>query len=410
MSSQRYPALTQTKPPSILEKNVSDQGFTDLDEFSPLSDFENAVQDSLSEVSELLHNLDRGMQDSELESKSNFRYYLDYARFSKEWGIVDFEGWRLPAQGRAKEYCQKWNFLGCSNINKHPYKQHYAEHQLYQCKTSNCTKCIESWINRNANRGTQRWMKFLEEKPGAVLRSVILSPPPESFNQSYSQLKNWLKQILKIANITTCSIVFHPYRFRDKKKLQPYYSPHFHLITSNYLTNTTEFYNKTKWLIKNKGDLKNELDIFNNLRYVFSHCGVKTRTHSIRWLGDVSYRKLKVEKIASPHFCPYCNLELVVFRLNPMMKCKPPPINFIGLFNSDAYLPVYIEDNETKIPFYELVDQPKSVLEYQEFEIFSFEMQLLQKSRWPNVIQKIREFNETIRKTTLDCLTLDQWL
>lgn len=401
-----YPALTQTN----IRPETLDQEFRDLDEFSPLSDFENAIQDQLSEVLDLLHDLDRGMQDSELESKSNFRYYLDYARFSPGWKNIEFEGWRLPAQGQPKEYCQKWNFLGCNNLNLHPNKQHYAEHQLYQCKTSNCPKCIESWINRNSNRGTRRWMKFKENTQGKILRSVILSPPPESYNQSYSQLKNWLKSILKIANITTCSIVFHPWRFRDKKKTEPYYSPHFHLITSNYLTNTTEFYNKTKWLIKNKGDLETELDVFNNLRYVFSHCGVKSSTHSIRWLGAVSYRKLKVEKQPRSQFCPYCNLELVIFRLNPKMKCKPPPINFIGLYDSTAYVTVHIEDSETKIPFYDLIDNPQSTSEYEEIEIFSFEMQLLQKFRLPGVMDVIRNLNELDRKTAITCTTIDDWV
>jgi len=401
----RYPALTQTnaKQISLIKKK------SDLDEFSPLSDFDNAIQDSLSEVSELLHDLDRGMQDAELEEKSNYRYYLDYARFSEEWKNIEFDGWKLPAQGRAKKYCQKWNFLGCANIHKHPEKKHYAEHQLYECKTSNCPLCIESWINRNANRGTQRWMKYKEYDHNIVLRSVILSPPPEAYNQSYAQLKTWLKSILKVANITTCSIVFHPFRFHDKKKLKPFYSPHFHLITSNYLTNTTEFYNKTKWLIKNKGDLESDLDIFNNLRYVFSHCGVKKRTHAIRWLGGVSYRKLKVEKHENPSRCPYCDLPLVLFKLNPTMKCKPPPINFVGLYDSDAYSLVYIENDDQQIPFYTLVDNPKSTHEYEEIEIFSFEMQLLQKFRLPAVLSAIQEMKELIRKTASKCAIMDNY-
>lgn len=410
LNKLRYPALTQTNP-RLDEKEPE---FADLDQFTPLSDFENAIQDSLSEVSELFHQIKTGVidaefQDKELESKSNFRYYLDYARFSKGWKEIEFDGWRLPAQGEFKQYCQKWNFLGCANIEKHPGKQHYAEHQLYECKTSGCPKCVESWINRNANRGTQRWMKYKEQNPYAVLRSVILSPPPSAYGQSYSQLKKWLKSVLKTANITTCSIIFHPFRFHDKKKLKPFHSPHFHLITSNYLTNTTQFYNKTKWLIKNKGDLETELDIFHNLRYVFSHCGVKTRTHAIRWLGDVSYRKLKVEKQENPSHCPYCSLPLVLFRLNPVMKCKPPPINFVGLYDHDAYIPVYIEDNDTKIPFYDLVDNPKSTIEYEEFEIFSFEMQLLQKFRLPGVLAAIQDFKQLIRKTVSKCIMMDDF-
>jgi len=48
-----YSILNQTQ--SIVK--CQNQGFSNLDEFSPLSDFENAIQDSLTEVSGLLHEL-----------------------------------------------------------------------------------------------------------------------------------------------------------------------------------------------------------------------------------------------------------------------------------------------------------------------------------------------------------------
>jgi len=53
-----------------------------------------------------------------------------------------------------------------------------------------------------------------------------------------------------------------------------------------------------------------DIDIFNCVRYLLSHAGVRKKTHVIRYLGDISYRKLKVEKEPQKHFCPYCKLPL----------------------------------------------------------------------------------------------------
>ena len=315
----------------------------------------------------------------------------------------------MPAQGEYDKYCQKWNFFGCNNVNSHPGKKHYCEHQLFQCKRSKCPKCIESWINRQANRSVKRIVKCSKINK-SKFKSVILSPPPDQVeNITYDSLKKWLSQVLQIANIKTACIIFHPFRF-DKKKLVPYYSPHFHILTSNHLTNTKEFYNKTKWFIKNKGDLETEVDIFNCIRYLLSHAGVKPRTHVIRYIGSISYRKLKIEKEPKTNHCPYCELPLLLFRLNPTMKCKPPPINHIGLWDSDAFTLVDIIDNDSKIPFYDLTENPKSTADYIEYDIFSFELQLFQKIRLPQVIESQRTMNELNHKTASKCTTLENWL
>ncbi len=334
---------------------------------------------------------------------------MDYARFSSHWKTAEWQGWKLPAQGEYDQYCQKWNFFGCNNTNYHPDKKHYCEHQLFQCKRSKCPKCVESWVNRQANRSTRRIKKHIKLYK-SKFKSVVLSPPPDQVeNITYASLKKWLSKTLKIANIKTACIVFHPFRF-DKKKLVPYFSPHFHIITSSYLTNTTEFYNKTKWFIKNKGELQTEVDIFNCFRYIFSHAGVKPNTHVIRYIGSISYRKLKIEKEPKTHHCPYCDLQLVLFRLNPNRKCKPPPINHIGLWDKDCFTPVDIIDDNTKIPFYDLVDSPQSTTDYTEHDIYSFELQLLQKIRLPQVQSVIREMNNIERKTSLQCSVIDKWI
>ena len=92
------------------------------------------------------------------------------------------------------------------------------------------------------------------------------------------------------------------------------------------------------------------------------------------------------------------------------MKCKPPPINHIGLWDSDAFTLVDIIDNDSKIQFYDLIDNPKSTADYIEHNIYSFELQLFQKIRLPQVMKSISDMKQLKHKTSLKCSTLEHWL
>jgi len=336
------------------------------------------------------------------ENKTAYQNYVQQGKDSKDWKYANFEGFVLPAQGQSKAYCNKWISYGCDNIKEHPKNQHYAEHSLKSCKVSFCPLCFESWIGRQANRTTKRLSKFLEKRK-FNFRHVILSPPPnQAQNMSYPKLKKWLDFSLKIANIKTASIIFHPFRFNKDKSI-PYVSPHFHLLVYGHITNTTEFYNKTKWNIKNKGDLKNDKDIFSCVRYLLSHAGVKKRTHAVRYLGDISYRKLKVEKEGIIPHCPYCNLPLRIFSINFDSKHEPPPIDHVGLWNPDCFSPVDDNGNDTKIPFYQMNDDEK---EYSEELIYSFE-ELLHVKMNSSIIANHKYFYNQLKfKSALSCKTI----
>ena len=303
------------------------------------------------------------------------------------WSHASFDKgtFRLPAQGQFKPFCKKWISKGCNNTRQHPDNLHYAEHTLKSCKMASCPKCFVDWVNKQANRSTQRFMKFTENKQ-YKFRHIVLSPPQEQAkNQSYKSLKKWLDHALKIANIKTASVVFHPFRFHDQEKIQPYVAPHFHLIVYGHVTNTTEFYNKTKWNIINKGNLETEIDIFNCVRYQLSHAGVKSRSHALRYLGDISYRKLKIEKMSERHPCPYCELPLTIFRIVPSRSSRPPPlfttnedgktIGFVGLYDPSCFEKVEIDDNdpEFEIPFYEINKETNQI---QELSLHSYEEKL----------------------------------
>ena len=323
--------------------------------------------------------------EQESHNPSNFEMYVKASRATKVivdelgnihkgstyWSEAEYDGFTLPAQGSSKDYCKKWMSGGCGNTKQHPDNKHYAEHSLKSCKTKSCPKCWTDWVNRQANRSTRRFMKFTENKQ-YKFRHIVLSPPPNVAHQSYHSMKKWFDKVLKIANIKTASVVFHPFRFHDEEKIQPYFAPHFHLIVYGHLTDTTKFYNKTKWLIKNLGSLDREIDIFNCVRYMLSHAGIKKRGHAIRYLGDISYRKLKIEKEPQTHHCPYCYLPLTVFRLVPSSKSRPPPIDHVGLWDSSCFEMVQIDehDNEPRIPFYDLNERTQEVT---ELNLYSFQ-------------------------------------
>ncbi len=322
------------------------------------------------------------------------------------WSQVSFDEFVLPGQGQAKPYCKKWISWGCNNTKQHPYKQHYAEHELKTCKIAFCPKCYESWINRQANRSTRRFIKFLENKQ-YYFRHIVLSPPQEQAKaMSYIELKKWFASALKVANIKTAAVIFHPFRFQDREKVQPYVSPHFHLLVYGKVTNTTEFYNKTNWLIKNKGDMKTEVDIFNCVRYLLSHAGVKKKTHAVRYLGDISYRKLKVEKEPQNHNCPHCDRPLMIFHIVKSNKSDPPPIDHVGLWEPSCFEPIDYYDPEIKIPFYEMNDDGIS---YDEHLIYSFE-EILAVQTNAKIISDIKyEMSQLDFKTSIHCQKLEQY-
>jgi len=348
-------------------------------------------------------------QEKDTTQLSNYQNYVHQAQSSKYWKEVEFDGFTLPAQGQSKPYCKKWISWGCDNTKQHPQNKHYAEHKLKTCKVAFCPLCFESWINRQANKTTKRLQKFLDYKK-FKFRHIILSPPQkQAESMPYEELKKWLNRALKVANIRTACVVFHPFRFQDNDKSMPYVSPHFHLLVYGKVTNTTEFYNKTQWLIKNKGDMQTEIDIFNCVRYWLSHAGVRKRTHVIRYLGDISYRKLKVEKEPKIQGCPYCDLPLRIFSINFNGKHRPPPIDHVGLWDSSCFSLIDDIDNDTKIPFYQMNDEPKSDIDYNEELIYSFEELLSIKTNMGIISDYKYEISLLKHKTSTNCQKIESF-
>ena len=339
-----YPALSQTKFDNYLENSIEPD--------NPFADFDYS--------------------EKTFESPNNFKNYVSQAQSSPHWKEAEFNGYTLPAQGQSKDYCKKWVSWGCGNTAQHPHNKHYAQHEQKSCKTANCPLCFVDWINRQANRSTRRFMKFTEDR-NFFFRHIVLSPPQQMAKEiDHATLKKALRKAMKKLNAETCAVVYHPFRF-DNNKSTPRIAPHFHLLVYGKITNTTEFIKKSKgWFVKNKGDLKSELDIFNCVRYLLSHSGIKKNMKAIVYYGDISYRKLKVEKEPSTHDCPHCNLPLTVYRIVKSTKSLAPPIDHVGLWDSSCFEIVVINDldNEPRIPFYDINEKTEQI---QEKLLYSFE-------------------------------------
>ena len=327
-----------------------------------------------------------------------YKIYYNACRFSPDWKQVEFDGFKLIGQGNSKQYCKKWVSYFCGNFKSHPGKNDFVHTEQKTCKVSNCPECFDSWVNRQASRTTRRISTFMkipiELANGNKLekqwhfKHVVLSPDPKKASKmNYKELKKNLDYALKVANIKTACVVFHPFRFADKDKMIPYVSPHFHCIVYGKITNTTEFYNKMSkskmnWTITNFHPCKTDVELFSQMRYLLSHCGVKKRIHSVRYLGDISYRKLEVKKEPETHVCPYCHLPLTIGKLVNQSKYEPPPlyeiddqgnkIGYMGLIPHGIFHAVEFDEENDKIPFYDLIDEsnPKSIVEEM---IYSFE-------------------------------------
>lgn len=387
----------------------------------------------MSQITKILYP---ALTQSNFENPNNFKNCVKSAKATKiivddqgnihkgvtYWSQASFDGFVLPAQGRSKPYCKKWISWGCNNTKQHPNGQHYAEHEQKTCKTAHCPLCFESWINRQANRTTKRLAKFTKNMK-YPFRHIVLSPSQERAKQmGIDELKKWLVFALKVANIKTCAVFFHPFRFHDKEKIQPYVSPHFHLLVYGKITNTTEFYNKTRdkdgnsWLIKNKGDLKRDVDVFNCVRYLLSHAGVRKRTQVVRYLGDVSYRKLKVEKEPQNHVCPHCELPLTIFFIRNSPKSVKPPIDHVGLWEPSCfvqYCPNEDSRSEEGVPFYELRHDNKDKSDYWENLIYSFEEILSVKTALPVIKKAKRDYDVKQKKLlvkSLNCQKLEDFV
>ena len=280
-------------------------------------------------------------EDLDKNPQSATRHFLDDIIPSGVWKNVTWNGWELVGQGYYLESCGHNMILGCPHVVDHPRNKIFVNMVKKKCARSSCSKCFESWTNREANSMTRRiftWMQRSKQKAS----HVTVSLPEHMHNWDNRKITKYLKKVYKKAGITGGYKILHPWRF-DKSTGAPSLWVHYHLICFGWIKNTVEIERETGVLIKKISTLYDEGNIFATSKYQLTHCAIKKGRHAAVPFGSISYSKLKIEKPEiEPNLCPFCERELVILRIDPYKLDKPPPFDedFVGLTNYDGLIPI----------------------------------------------------------------------
>ena len=232
---------------------------------------------------------------------------------------LEWDGWNLPMSGETREDCGQWAWRGCLNHKVHFDGKIRAQTYQLCCFRASCPKCSGKWAKRSTARILERLKA--SKKNQKFLKHIVVSPPTWLQHKPIEELRKQARIMAKRAGIEGGLDIVHPYRKRGKDW---YLSPHFHYLAFGWVSSTDEIFQKNGWLVKNIGIRENPVGV---VMYLLSHAGVKKRRHTVTWFGDLSYSKLKIEKIDFHIKCPECDgnfQRLICFRQGWVVK--PPPI------------------------------------------------------------------------------------
>lgn len=263
------------------------------------------------------------------------REWVDDHKFSSNWDEIECQGWNLPATEEKHAWCGLWQTFGCLNEQLHAKlgkgKRNYIKQYQRSCYRPSCKECYLKWIARQANVATKRIEKYSEKSGKKPIHLMLMVPKSQQFIP-YDLLKKRMNEILKITQWIGGSVIFHPFKFYNGS-WSWYYSPHFHLVGFGSRFKIAEAFGKFGWYIKIGGERES---VFQTFCYLLSKCGVKKRVHSLRWVGDLSYSKLKVEKEPKITCCPVCGGKFVQVYYDGMHPIVSTGRYFEGLVDSDG--------------------------------------------------------------------------
>ena len=278
-STVRYPAFPQT--------NLED--FTDLVRMEALELAQN------SRI-ELKHLQKPDLSKDDL-SNTNFLYLLAQEATWKT--MMDYEGYKLPGTLDPYPTCGKFRFTMCPVDN-------FVRRIKHHCNRLGCSVCVREAGKRAAKKIQRRiWLYGLMVRQMTNMRKnplpshVIESIPANDIFWTWSKSKQnrILNEMRKIAGITSGVEIRHLWRFQEGK-VEPYLGIHNHLVVYGWINGTASKEIREKFgvnVIYNKvhnGTLRSREDVFLVAYYLLSHCAIKNNKHSLRWFGDLSYRKI----------------------------------------------------------------------------------------------------------------------
>jgi len=262
----------------------------------------------------------------------------DYLHELGDFADVDYMGYKMPASNKEKSHgwCGTWGFRGCLNSDKHPDKKHYVKRYLKSCYQPLCPTCKNPWLYREAKAATKR-IEYYEKQSGMPPKHVVWSPARYNpiFYKPLKVLRKACYAAMKEINFKDSSVIFHAYRSRMYKGFkQWYYSPHFHLIGFGWVEGTKEYHAKNNTVVVNLGVRDS---VYATFVYQLSHCAIKKGRHSLTWIGNLSYSKLKPPKEDDKDDrCPFCNEMLVNLEI---CSGYDPPMeeSDFGLFDQGCF-------------------------------------------------------------------------
>jgi len=264
----------------------------------------NKVESLLNlESQEIAKNSKKELQETKLNLESNNPTNTDYLYSLAESGqwktMMDYKGFKLPATSDPYATCGKFRYAMCPIDNQ-------VKRFKHTCHRLSCPICVRKAGQRIATKIQRRiWLYSLMVKELSHSRKnplpshVIESIPANSKFWNYSKQKQnrIFNEMRKIAGITAGSEITHLWRFR-KGKTKAYLGIHNHLIAFGWINGNASKEIKEKFdidVIYHKvehGTLKKREDVFLVAYYLLSHCAVKNNKHSLRWFGELSYRKI----------------------------------------------------------------------------------------------------------------------
>ncbi len=295
---------------------------------------------------------------------------------SQEIEKLNYSGFELCGTGSSKSDCQEFKVLGCvqehkqTKINSKLINPIYAKGFRRNCLRMECPKCNDREIDNGksmdvarsrAKKINKRFRQYQFKNPQMKkhwsVKHFLVSPRRQEgyANEDYKEMRKRAYELVKSIDIRGGVMIFHPFRRREQGKRYSLdnirVSPHFHVIGYGNVKglDTKKVYYESGWLIKNFG----KRNITKTAYYLLSHCGVdKTqRKKSIVWFGDLSYRKLainkkyiyhaymgldgkktfkyiqvKQEEVKDGSLCPLCSSPLMIMT-NTIAKILPYELN-----------------------------------------------------------------------------------
>jgi len=265
--------------------------------------------------------------------------------------MVDVDGWKLPATFNKYNICGKGFFKRCREDN-------FVRKYVYHCGRLGCEVCAKRAGARASKKIEKRiWLYGLRiQKISKGRRNPLPSHIIEAVDAKDDFWKlpkekqtTLLKKIRKEVGLIGGAEINHLWAF-DKSDLKPFFRPHKHLIAYGWLRSDAHEIIKEKFginMVYHKvagGTLRTRLDVFAVAFYQLSHTAVKHDKHSIKWFGELSYRKISnktLEKFKDQEYldqdneiektksCDCCHERLIPAKIDDKLRDwrerMPPP-------------------------------------------------------------------------------------